>query len=299
VDINTNKKSTGTIDIALMGCYTENMLIDQFNNFLQEASKWPASFWGHKLYSARKSFILQLDEMKLSFKQKDSAAYSLLESLITTLNQPLNELSLAEKMLELSAVLEQSEKKDAKLALFSELANKFLKRARLFDTYQKKRAQLTIDAKQKKEYDQRLFANEGVFYCLEYYLAVFKQMTDLKTPEEKKFFIEDKEIDLGFGRLSGLKEDFNKDEILEKFILLILDNTVREHILTSYYACRNAAVGENLDISKFEKVYKKFIYYLLLAFKENGVEKLSSHFFKPYGDQLALSDLIIIFESYE
>lgn len=275
------------------------MLIDQFINFLQEANKWPQSFWGHKFYSAQKSFIRQLDEIKFSFKEKNTSAYKNIELLTTALNTELDEIKIAEALQNLSDIFSQSGKKDKKLELFSQLREKFLKRAQLFDNYREKREKLKLTEDQKNKFDQRLFANEGVFYCLEYYLAVYKKMSELKSTNEKENFFIAKEINLGFGNLPGLKADFTKDEVLEKFILLILDNIIRERLLISYYACKNLALEEKIDLTNFEVAFKKFIYYLLLAFQEKKVDKLSSKFFKPYGDQPSMQELISIFVSYE
>lgn len=273
-------------------------LIEQFNRFLEDASNWPVSYWGHKLYSARKSFVSQLDEIKLSFKEKDSMAFKSIEPFITILNQDIDELRLAQAMQVFADEFARSGKKDARLELFTKLSDKFLKKAQLFENYKKKREKLTTDEKKKKAFDQKLFKNEGVFYCLEYYLSVFKKLSELKTTKEKQQFIESKEIDLGFGKLPGLKVDLLKDEVLEKFILLILDDITRERILTSYYALKNT-INDNINILDFEKTFKKFIYYLLLSFRDNGIDKLSSKFLKPYGDQPAVADLISLFETYD
>ena len=266
---------------------------------MQDASQWSSSFWGHKFYSARKSFVLQLNEIQLSFKEKNSQSFKNIETLISVINQDVDELRLAEALQNISSDFAQSGKDDEKLKLFARLVGTFLKRARLFNNFQKKRDSIKLDEQQKKEFDRRLFANEGVFYCLEYYLAVYRKLSELGELKAKEKFFGAKEIDLDFGNLPGLREDFAKDEVLEKFILLILDDTVRERLLISYFACRNVATVEKIDIVGFEKIFKKFIYYLLLSFQDNGVDKLSSKFFKPYGDEPAVKDLISIFESYE
>lgn len=275
------------------------MFIDQLINFLQDASIWPKSYWGHKLYLSRKSLISQLDEIKFTFKEKDSQSFRHIETLVTVLNQDIDELKLAMAMKNLTLDLAQSNTADEKLVIFEKLANQFLKRAQLFNHYEQSRSKLGFSSTQKKDFDQRLFSNEGMFYCLEYYLAVYKKLSELSESNEKNKFFETKEINLGFGELPGLKADFSKDEILEKFILPILDDTVREHLLISYYACKNAALHELMNIVEFEKVFKKFIYYLLLSFKENQIEKLTSKFFKPYGDQPTVESLLTRFESYE
>jgi hypothetical protein len=275
------------------------MLIDQFNKFLIDVSQWPSAFWVHKFYSARKFFIRELDEIKLSFQQTESQSYKNIETLIFVFNQDINELNLAEAIQIFALDFAKSDKKDEKIELFIQLANNFLKRAQLFDSYQRKRDALNLDAKQKEEFDQKLFADIGVFYCLEYYLAIYKQLSDLVEKKEKEDFFNSKEINLGFGKLPGLRADFLKDEVLEKFILLLLNNTVRDRVLISYYVCKNFAIAETVNIVEFEKVFKKFIYYLLLSFQENQVHVLSSTFFKPYGDQPEVKNLISIFESYE
>ncbi len=273
-------------------------LLDQFNLFLEEACKWPSSFWAHKFYATRKSFVLQLDEMKFAFKEKDTKAYTDIESFISVLNQELDELRLAKAMYALSLIFFQSGKKNEKILLFKTLADRFLQRAELFSYYRASRAKFSFDATQKKSYDEKLFANEGTFYCLEYYLSVYKKLTELKDATEKKKFLEAEEINLGFGNLPGLKADFTNDEILKKFILLILEDMTRERLLISYYACKNILTDET-SADAFEKVFKKFIYYLLLSFDENHVEKLSSAFLKPYGDQPTIKSLIPLFASYD
>lgn len=275
------------------------MLIDQLINFLQDASVWPKYYWGHKFYLARKSFILQLDEIKSTFKEQDSQSYKNIEALITVLSQDIDELQLATAINNLALDFAQSNRTDEQLVIFGKLARQFLKRAQLFNHYEQSRSKLGFNSTQKKDFDQRLFSNEGMFYCLEYYLAVYKKLSELSESNEKNKFFETKEINLGFGELPGLKADFSKDEILEKFILPILDDNVREHLLISYYACKNSAIQEPADILEFEKAFKKFIYYLLLSFKENNIEKLSSKFFEPYGHQPTVKSLMSIFEQYE
>ncbi|NQV13161.1 MAG: hypothetical protein HQ530_02560 [Parcubacteria group bacterium] len=274
------------------------MLIHQFNLFLQEASELPASFWSYNYYLAQKSFRLQLEEIAEKVNQDTKSAQDL-ESFINILKkEEINELELAQGFASLGKIFTLTKINSGELEIFQSLAQKFLKRTQTFASYDQKRQAIkkNLAEDRQSETDLNLFKNEGISYCLEYYLAIFKNIEDFTTEQEKKDFIEAPEVNLGFGDLPGIKEDFVREESLTKFILLILNDEIREELITDYYRCKIVIDNEE-DSEKIEKALKQFICQLLLSFDKQGVEQLTSLFFKPYGGKPAIKDLITTFSN--
>jgi len=276
------------------------MLINQFNLFLHEAGKLPASFWVHKYYLAQKSFLLQLGEISGQVKKGTESAKDLEFFIKAIKRDRVNELELAEGFAKLGKIFSVAKVESAELELFENLTQKFLRRVQTHNNYSQKRQAVknNLALEKQAEVDANLFKNEGISYCLEYYLAMFKQLEDLGTAVEKKNFIEAQQINLGFGDLPGLKEDFRKEESLTKFILLVLNDEARAKLLMDYYRCK-IAIDDEEDPSKIERVLKQFIYFLLLSFHEQGVDQLTSAFFKPYGDKPRIEDLLVIFSDHD
>ena len=273
------------------------MLIDQFNLFLKEASKLPFSFWSYKYYLARKSFGLQLERITEDIKREAKSKKDLNSFTDTLKKEEVDELEIAQGFNDLSKIFLLSQVDNKKIEEFKKLSQSFLQRAQNLNNFATKRQSIKkrLAEKEIEETDKNLFKNEGINYCLEYYLAVYKKIEDLESLEEKEEFIQAPEVNLGFGNLPGIKKDFEQDESLVKFILLILDDELREELIIDYYRCK-IIIDEETDIEKISRALKIFIHHLLISFDKQGIDQLTSNFFKPYGDKPNVKDLITIFE---
>ncbi|MEK9130711.1 MAG: hypothetical protein AAB429_01195 [Patescibacteria group bacterium] len=127
-------------------------------------------------------------------------------------------------------------------------------------------------------------------YCLEFYLALYKAVLDAPTESAKRALIEGAEINLGFGGVPGLLEDLKHDEVLTKFLYKILNPSTREQLTGEYYKLKIVVTNE-ATIDVVVSAMKVFLHVLIAAFRSNGIERLASAFFKPYGDQPRLEEI--------
>lgn len=196
------------------------------------------------------------------------------------------------------------------VARFVPAARAFASRAEKTSHYKKKREELksSLSADEQQKHDVRLFENEGMMYCLEFYLALYKRIVDAPTEEEKRRLIESTHIDLGFGDLPGLWHDVKQDEILGKFVLNILDDTVRETLVRAYYDLKDVVMNINISCDKQENcmvtyndtsvedvggALKAFLQSLMNVYTDIGVMQLKSYFFRPYGESPMIGDIVL------
>ena len=271
-------------------------ILQQFNILLQKASQWPKFFWFHEFLTAKYSFLLDLKDIAKGIN-KENNSYKRLEFFINILQkEKIEELELAEGFASLAEIFSLSDFTQKELIDYQNLSQAFLKRVKNEKRFQDLRAKLlkTLSPAKQKEYDQKLFYNEGINYCLEYYLAFYKALADLKEQERKSEFMNIEEIDLGFGKTAGLRKDLEHDESLTKFIFIILNDVIRSELLNHYYQLKNSVLKTE-DVYIVEKEIKEFILRLLIIFQRQGINRLTSEFFKPYGDKPELDYLIKIF----
>jgi len=273
------------------------MLIDQLNRFLEETSLLPSSFWVYRYYLAKKSFESQLSNIIKYVNQKTESGQDL-QNLINALKkEDFNEYELAQLFQALSRIFQKSEIQDKKIELFQKLSQDFTQRAKTNEYYKEIREDLVISLTEQnqKEHDLKNSQNEGISYCLEYYLAVYKQLEDIATEDEKQIFINSKEINLGFGKLPGLKQDSIDDESLIKFIYLILDDKSREELIEAYYKYK-IVIYKEANSKKIQEALKIYILSLLMHFEKKGIKNLTSTFLIPYGKKPELKKLIELFK---
>ena len=153
---------------------------------------------------------------------------------------------------------------------------------------------MMIQEKSKEEIDtldHNTLKNEGLLYCMEYYLAVYWA---LKNSDEKKkqYYLESKKIDLGIGESAGLLDDFDHDEALQKFILLIINDDWRNNLINSYYNLKleliNYTKNQN-NLDNVMKKYKEFLISFIAILEQAGIQKITSSFYKPLGDEPTLA----------
>ncbi len=173
-------------------------------------------------------------------------------------------------------------------------------------TRERERIRITLSIEQQAAHDRRLFELEGMMYCLEYYLTLYKAVIDAPDEMTKRKFIESSEISFDFGVLPGLWTDFDKDEVLQKFILKILDNNLRQELKTAYYTTKEKIVKiklacdkqgacqafyEDVTLEEVVSAFKDLIKAFIAAFQKVGIEQLSSYFLTPFGKNTKLGDI--------
>jgi len=271
------------------------MIIETLIEITTAGSKKPIGFWNIDFEKKAQGLSTSLKKTHDDLEDGTDVKLSL-AALIELLkeDQP-NEFALAGVLVRISGVFLKntpSDKKDIIQKYFS-TSRDFYKRAQTAEFHKRERDKLlqTLNPEKQKEYSLRLFNGEGMLYVLEFYLALYKELVMSKTEEESRKLIENKEIDLGFGGVPGLKEDFLNDEALEKFVYKILDGKMRREILRAYYELKDVLISAELDVPKTIDELRNFLLVILNAFQQTGIERLSSTFFKPYGNKPKLSDI--------
>jgi len=171
---------------------------------------------------------------------------------------------------------------------------------------ERERVKATMSKDEQAAYDRRLFELEGMMYCLEYYLTLYKAIIDAPDELVKRKIIESTEVDCGSGKIPGLWFDFNQDEVLQKFILKILNNDLRQELKTAYYTTKEKIVKikltcdkqdscqafyEDVTLEEVVAAFKDLIKAFIAAFQKVGIEQLSSYFLTPFGKNTKLSDI--------
>lgn len=195
-----------------------------------------------------------------------------------------------------------------RIASFLSASNAFFQRAKLASFHAKDRIMIKkrLDESAQTAFDRRLFEREGMTYILEYYLAVYKAIQDAPTLAERRKFLECASINLGYGGAPGILLDVERNEALEKFVEKIIDDSIRSDLDRAFYefrpvcqrahlVCANAndcrADFADTSVEQIVSAFKAFLESLIAAFGRVGIERLSSVFFKPYGENPRLTDI--------
>jgi len=166
----------------------------------------------------------------------------------------------------------------------------------------------TLSTEEQIAHDKTLFENEGMMYCLEFYLAIYKKLIDTPAPAERRKLVESTHIDLGFGDVPGLWHDLQSDEVLSKFILQVLDKPIRRTLLDAYYDMKAVVMQVDIHCDKQEHCtvsyddvtmedimvsLQVFLQSLMSVYTQVGILRLQSYFFRPYGDKPLISDIVL------
>lgn len=270
------------------------MFLLQLNSFLQQAGTAPSFFWEYQYFLARKSFAQQLERIADQVQAQNSKEYENVQRAIHVFQKDAcDETELANVFGGLADVFVTAGLKNEHLQRFQELTDIFVKRVQRDQVFADKRTGLRASqsADEQQALTHRLFCNEGISYCMEFYLAVYKQLSDLPDETGKMQFLQAKEIDLGHGTLPGLHHDLTTDESLTKFILLILDDTARDRLVRSYYKFK-LSVHEQTSATVQEESLREFLIELLVQFQQQGIHQLTSNFLQPYGNKPFIDELV-------
>lgn len=273
----------------------------------------PLEFWLGAFKETGKDIIPELEDMAGNLHD-GTVVKANIQRLITLLgDEDPNELQLAQTLAFVAELfrVEASEEHRELINQYMQDALKFANNAQANEYYRdiREKNRQTFSQEEQKAYDKKLFQNEGMMYCLEYYLALYKAILDAPTEVEKKKFIESREINLGFGNLPGLWIDFGRDEILGKFIYKIFDNLVRGGLTKSYFNAKialmkikinydekgniSAANWEKTTLDETMSAFRDFILILFETFQKIGIDRLSSYFFTPYGKNPLIKNIKI------
>ena len=280
------------------------MLLAELYKLSQLGAEKPLSFWLPEYNRIRTTATTQLQTI---FSQlHETKTKQKIKKLIDLLSQENPEESeLAESLVMMAEIVEK-EKSSAELSnlekKFIQTTKDFSKLAKLKKVFAEKNKKLinSLSKEQRNQYDLRLLQNEGMMYCLEYYLVLYKALTETPDPKNKKKIFENQEINIDSADLPGLWVDFNGLEVLEKIIYPILDDELKEKLAVAYFEARNKILkiktGETFtyqDCSLEEAIenLKKLIIIFFEAFRAKGIEKLSSRLLTPYGKQPRISDI--------
>lgn len=273
------------------------MLLEDLHKIVKLGAKKPLFLNWQEFEKIKNLAILDLEKV-LSRLDKGTEVFVNVQKLIMLLKQDRpNELELAKAFLYIADIFYEDVPSAQKTLIntYIQDQSKFYNNAQLSTFFAQKREQLkkAMNKEEQKQHDLRLFQHEGMMYCLEYYLAMYKMISDSKTEKEKKKYFENKEIDLGFGDVPGLLSDFGRDEVLSKFIYSILDDEARNNLARAYFDAKIEIMSRGIrELSQTVTVFKDLVIAILQEFDNIGITRLASLFFKPYGDKPLVKEVI-------
>ncbi|MFH1947362.1 MAG: hypothetical protein ABIJ23_04380 [Candidatus Magasanikbacteria bacterium] len=289
------------------------MILEKLLKIAQAGAEKPLNLWIDENRELIDGIISDLEEIEKELSE-NTAVLKNVKKLIKLLGDDSpNELELAKALLYVAELFGSDfSTEDASLVQeYIKEVNKFYKKAQLSEFHRQSRQNLkkTLSIEEQKEHDLRLFNHEGMMYCLEYYLALYKAIDEATDERIKRKYIENMEVNLGFGDVPGLWNDFSRDEVLSKFIYNILDDINREKLTKAYFDAKVVVMGIKLYCDKegncsveygevsletLIQAFRELIVEILKTFELVGIKQLSSLFFKPYGNKPFIKDLIKI-----
>src|SRR3989339_24218 len=239
--------------------------------------------------------------------QEGETKSNLLELIELLQGKDFDELKIAKLLQFISRFVLKHKASEPKGKDFHQAVNGFYDRALVFDSMKSKREYLKQQKTEsdQNEYDHRLFKTEGMMYVLEYYLTMYRLLVDFDNERQKIELLTKELVDIQLAKLSGLWHDFNKDEVLQKFVLLILNDESRENLLEEYYKakskinliekrCIDDKCVFNFDkfkIEKFMSNFKSLLLVLMSEFEKRQIFELTSTFLTPYGNKPKFRDI--------
>lgn len=271
------------------------MFLAELAKISRRGAHMPVAFWLPEYYRIRDGVLAAADAISQQL-HSTHIAEEWKNSVDVFRGEPVSEFAVAKACRALIDLLQSSpaaasvesllESCNRDTALFFRLSQKTV-------IFEDKRATLkkSLSSNEQHAYDVRLFSGEGMNYCLEYYLEIYKRLTDAQTAEQQQALVEPKEIALGFGKVPGLRQDFLQYEVLEKFIYLILEDGIRNALARAYFETRSDIVRTDIPMPELIGSLHRLIITMFTCFHVMGIDRLTSQFFKPYGEQTLLQDI--------
>jgi hypothetical protein len=288
------------------------MLLNDLYDIVKRGSETPLEFWADDLNRAKPKLVSSLSKIAEN-TEKDTTTHKDIMNLVTVLNQDsIDDADLAKNLTFIPHLFPKEDYPELAdlIENFKNKLTQFQNTASLTSALTKERAKLkeNLTPEEQKNHDVELYQTTGMFYCLEYYLELYKRMTEATTDEEKKIIIESEEIDAGIAKLSGLWIDFDKDEVYEKFIGLIQSDTERNKLTETYFAAKKTVLSvERIcedDICKYNyseqsipqitESIRQLIIKMVQSYQYMGFTHLGSEFLTPYGEKPDLNNLLTI-----
>ncbi|MFH0818983.1 MAG: hypothetical protein V1898_03245 [Patescibacteria group bacterium] len=272
------------------------MLLESLYKIVSRGAIEPLGLWLDDFRIMSRPIIPELKKMESAF-HKHTIVNSNISNLIILFGQDYpNELELSKALNQIAQVFNNDaySKQKSLIKNYIKDSTKFYHISQMSEFHHRSRESLKkyLSLEKQNKYDIKLFENEGMLYCLEYYLTMYKAIQDAPTQLQKIQYLKNPQVDLGLGDVPGLWNDFNQDEVLSKFIYLILDDIIRESLTKSYFSAKMIIMNyESEGFENINKAFKKLIQVLLEIFQKVGVKKLSSFFFTPYGDKPLIQDI--------
>ncbi len=281
------------------------MLLNDLVVISEQGARLPIELWtAEELASMTKSLVKPLQNAVKKMDDKAEVKASTQACIKELESQNPNEYALAKALAAISKAFTSNVSSDEEsLAKRYNVAMKrFQDRAMTAEAAAKNRRQIA-ESKTPEEiltHDVETYRGVGLFYCLEYYLAVYKKIIEQPTEEQQRWFIERPKIDIGTGDLPGVWKDLHDDEVLRNFIQKILDDNKRMKLTAAYYSLKDVVMSVSVDcdmndecITSYHNVtvpqiiaaLKQFITIQLQEFQKMGIEQLSSIAFTPYGNK--------------
>lgn len=287
------------------------MLLQDLLQMAKLGADRPLNLWAEEFKKIKAKILPQLAEIEKDLSEgtevKDNIA-----ALIELLKEmSANELKIAQGLSYVAEVLKEDSPLQNKEMIndYIQSVMKFISQAQTgeFSREARRKVLALLSPAQQKEHDLKLFKHEGMIYCLEYYLALYKAIQDAPTEAKKRQYIENDEINLGFGNVPGLWIDFSRDEVLAKFIYAILDDDLRNRLTKAYF---NAKVKimlierqcdkqknclfnyQKVSLNEVMEAFRALLKDLLETFQSIGIDRLSSFSFTPYGNKPLISEAL-------
>lgn len=288
------------------------MLLETVLQLVQLGAKKNVRFWKTEYDTNRKILVPVLTELIDGLPEESEPKSHLLRLLDVLQEEDPNEFELAQLLLYIAEVLvTEAPPEQSDLAHeYLQRSKEFYERAQTAELHRRERESLKdkMSTAEQQEYDVRLFQNEGMMYCLEFYLALYKAIVDAPTVEAKRQYIEYVTVDLGFGDVPGLWIDMKHDEVLTKFIYKILNDNIRMQLVNAYETAKEEimkvdvvctssdhcdATYHSASVDSVVQSFRTLVSHIMVAFQAVGVERLSSLFFAPYGNKPNISDIVL------
>ena len=152
-----------------------------------------------------------------------------------------------------------------------------------------------------RELDKNTLQTGGIFYCMEFYLAIYLEMKG-KNDSGKKYYLVEEKINLGTGQSTGFLDDLHNDEALTKFIYLMINDEWREFLTRDYYALKLATnkiiptqdkqgkktYEYQVSLDEIMKNFKAFLITLTNILQQAGFKSITSVWYKPLGENPSL-----------
>ncbi len=286
------------------------MLLDNFLAIAELGAEKPIHLSEDKFRAQVEVIIPQLEKI-IEATEPETEVYGRLIKLKEELAQvEFDDYALAKIFMGIASVFLENTplEKQGVVNNFRRSLDRFYKRSQMFETFSKKRETVSrnLTDEQILNHDQNLSKTIGMMYVLEYLLIMHKAIEENQDDTGKMLYVTSREVRMDAGTFPGLWFDFNSDEILSAFILDLLNDKIREELVSTFYDTKSVfqqiSVECNMegqcsaqynpsDVDRLVGQLKTFIQKIIQVYLSIGIENLTSVFLSPYGEKTKLVDL--------